>query len=180
MKINYYVLIILILLYASIGQAQQATNAPLNISSEKSDINRNEHIATFSGSVVLTQGETHLTADRLLIYFDDHNQIKQAHAFGNPAKYWTTNTTTATNSKTTTTNSMFAEATTIKYFPLTHKVSLIGNAKATQNRNSIQGPNIEYDLNTGNLLSTGDKNGRTTIVIENTDSNWFATTNKAS
>ncbi len=179
MKIKYFLIGIFILLYATINYAQQTTNAPLNITSEKSDINRNEHIATFSGSVVLTHGETHLTADRLLIYLDEHNQIKQAFAIGNPAKYWTTNTT-AMAKKNGEVNSLFAEATTIKYFPLTHKVSLIGNAKAIQNRNSIQGPNIEYDLKTGNLISTGNKNGRTSIVIENTDSNWFATANKTS
>lgn len=141
--------------------------APLTIEAVSSELNRNTGVATFTGNVIFDQGETHLRSNRLDVSFDNHNKITRAKATGQLAKYW--NTVTG-NSKTSGSNStankgMQAQAETIIYYPAQHKVELIGHAKATQNKDTMEAPYIEYHSDTGYLVSKATSQMRTRIVL---------------
>lgn len=140
----------------------------LNITADNVDLNRQVGITIFTGHVKLDQGTTHLVADRLEIK-SANNQIIKTTAYGDLARYWTTpvaNASAKTASKEAKPSNIDAEAKVIEYYPQNRKIFLIGKASATQENNTIKSPRIEYNIDSGHLVSTATPEGRTVIVIQ--------------
>jgi lipopolysaccharide transport protein LptA len=159
-----------------IATAAPVTQDELHINADSFDLNRQAGVTTFVGHVRLDQGATHLVADKLEIK-STNNQVTKTTAFGDLAHYWTT--PTANPKKTATTAqkqpaNINAVAKTIEYYPQTRKIFLIGKASATQDNNTIKSPRIEYDVDSGHLVSTASPEGRTFIVIQNNKFNLLS------
>lgn len=141
--------------------------AKLYITSDTADLNKSTGISIFIGNVKVNHGSTHVTADKLTTYSDKKNQIVKAIAEGENGNLATYQTMTDPNKP-----PLNATALVIQYFPQQHYVILIGQANAVQGKDSISGPRLEYDVAKQILLSKtipGTSNGRTTIVIQPSD-----------
>jgi lipopolysaccharide export system protein LptA len=159
-------LLILVLLVSGIAQAEIASDktAKLYITSQTAELNKATGISVFIGDVKVDHGSTHVTADKLTTYSDENNRMTKAIALGNTSKMATYESITDTNKP-----PLFATAEKIEYFPQKKYVILIGNAHVTQGKNSIAGPQLEYDLEKQLLITKTDQakaHARTEIIIQ--------------
>jgi LPS export ABC transporter protein LptC len=103
---------------------------------------------------------SHLNAAHLTAELDEHNRLTHTHATGSPeekAHFWRTEK----NKK----SAMHAYADNIAYNASKNQLTLTGDAKLTQNDNTLKAPHILYDTKTKHLLTTAKNNQKTVILI---------------
>lgn len=161
MKKQYLILCLLLWFVPELSNALGSDKQqPANLLADSAVLNRNTGVSVYRGNVKLTQGTTIITGDVIVTYTDKHNQLLKAVATGTQklASY----TTMPDNSKLLFT----AIAQTINYYPNQGQAEFIGEAKATQGRDSFVGPQINYDINHEIVTSPSSHQGRTTIIIQ--------------
>ena len=111
----------------------------------------------FTGHVVVDQGTSHITADKLITTTANH-QLREAEAIGikNLAHYWTI--------KRENELPLNAEAKIIKYYPLASLVVLKDNVVVTQGKNRFQGQIIHYNNKYDIITVPPTENSRATII----------------
>lgn len=132
----------------------------IQLSAESADLNQQTHQGTYIGDVALDQGAMHLRAAKAVTKTDNNNQLIQAIAYGNAsslAHYW------GLIDKTKPMVHAYAE--TITYDPILRVIELIGHARVEQGKNSFAAGRIRYDIDKQHVISTSDKQSRTTIII---------------
>src|SRR6185503_13538999 len=76
MKTNWYACVCLVALIATAASAENApgfglskrdANAPIQVSADRFDADFNSKQGTYSGNVIVTQGDMHLRADKVLV-----------------------------------------------------------------------------------------------------------------
>ena len=135
-------------------------NEVMQVTADSARLNQQTHQGTYIGQVIFIQGTTHLNAAKALTKINQDNKLILAIAEGEkdkPAHYWTE---TGPNKP-----PFHAYANTIKYYPLRHKVVLIGNALIKQGLNSLSAAKITYDTEKQHLISESTPTKRTTIVL---------------
>lgn len=136
-------------------------NQPATISADTATLDRTQGIGTYTGHVVIIQGSTRLTADKLIMVRGKDSKIEKAIATGIPAAYQV---------QPKPNEPLFqATADRIEYYAAKKYVILIGNAKISQGTNSLSGPHIEYDMISGVIKTSPIKGQRTTIIIHPQD-----------
>lgn len=79
-------LLVLILLAMPVAAFDLNSNTPISVSANTARLDDNTGIATYTGDVVVTQDQTRLTADRVILYRDAEG-LTRIEAFGTPAHY---------------------------------------------------------------------------------------------
>ncbi len=158
MKYILVVLIYLIPFYALAANSDKQQTA--YITADNTTLNYKTRMGIYRGHVKMTQGTTTILADKVITYLNKTNQLEKAIATGQyqPATY----TTLPDNSKLPFT----AAGLTINYYPLQDYVELIGQAQATQGKDSLAGPRIQYNITAQTVVSLPEKNGHTTIIMQ--------------
>ncbi len=132
----------------------------IKIDADYARIAKKEHTTVFEGNVKITQGSTHITGDKVTLTLGKQNQIQKVSVEGRQAHYETQLTDKPDEP-------LFqAQANLITAFPQTNKVELIGDAKAWQGEDSVQGPHLIYWSNTQTIVSPRTQAGRATVVIQ--------------
>ncbi len=134
---------------------QAASAPPVKISADSLELDQKAQSTTYSGNVLLTQGEMKLTAESLTVFVTD-GKLGSIEARGNPARF-DTRLDDGTN--------VSGEAGKIRFDSSAGLLTLIGSGKLTQGRNRIENDYIEYDLNRGNLKAGGSKAKKRVEVI---------------
>ena len=62
------------------------SDVPIKVNADHARLDDNQGIATYTGDVILTQGETRLDADRVVL-FRNAEGLNRIEATGNPAHY---------------------------------------------------------------------------------------------
>jgi lipopolysaccharide export system protein LptA len=138
------------------------SNKNMHITADSTLFNYKSGFNTYEGNVVVLQGGTHLTADKVTTQNDGHHKINEAIAYGKDklADYWTTPQPG---------DPLFhAQAKVIKFYPQTSLIILQGDVVVTQGNNSFNGPEIIYNIKNQTVSSPANKNGRATIIIDPT------------
>ncbi len=136
---------------------------------DQAEINKQTGIGVYTGNVKVDRGTTHVTGDKIITHSSKDNKITRIiiHAGKHQRAHFESKTNLNKPP-------LIAEADLIKYFPQKHYALLIGNAKARQGNDSIDGPYLKYDTE-GEVLTAMNKPGkkgqagRTTIIIEPDD-----------
>ena len=115
-------------------------------------------IIRYEGNVHAKQGSTALTADKMIVYYNQKHKIEKVVATGKLAHY----KTLLKEDK----DSLKAEARSIFYYPIAGKVILEQEAKVEYNKNLFLGPSIFYDMNNKVISSRPNQNSQSTIVLE--------------
>ncbi len=153
-------------LLALAGNPAQAfdlnSDAPIKVSADNARLDDSRGIATYTGDVIITQLNTRLQADRVILYRDE-NGLNRIEASGSPARY-----TQPTSSQGEATD---AEAKNITYSAPDNRLTFEQDAVITQGNNLFRGQLIHYD--TQNRVVTaegsganGDDGGRVEMVIQ--------------
>lgn len=132
---------------------------PLFVNSKDWDYNYKTGVSTNTGNVVLDRGTSHLTADKVITYRDQNDEITKLIAFGKPAHY---STVLDFN-----TPRLYTEGNTITYFPKAQYMILKGKALAHRGPNSVAAPKITYYVNQQRLLTDAPSPQISHIVIVN-------------
>ncbi|WP_242602210.1 lipopolysaccharide transport periplasmic protein LptA [Legionella nagasakiensis] len=132
----------------------------LQLQADSADLNQEKHRGIYIGHVELDQGSTHLRAAEAITEGNSDNKLIRAIAKGNQeeqAHYWTL---TAEDKP-----PLHAYADKIYYYPESHLIELIGQARIEQGQNSFSAPKITYDTERQHVLTQRDKKARTVITI---------------
>lgn len=160
-------LLLVTLLVPSLSYALQSDQTKkLYIRSKSANMNRTTGIGIFTGNVVIDQGSTHVTGDKVTTINDKNKKLKEVIIEGLHGNFAHYKTLTEVKKP-----ALYATARTIKYFPQKHYVILLKDANIKQGTDTIDGQHLEYDiekqvLNSTAVTSKKGLNSRTTIVIQ--------------
>jgi lipopolysaccharide export system protein LptA len=132
--------IFLLLLFCQLAFALTDDNKqPIHITSDAWAYNYKTGANEYTGHVIVNQGSTHLTADKLTTKSNAKRKIEEAIAYGikQPAHYWTLTKTGKPE--------VHAYANIIKYYPIESNVTLEKNVNLKHGENSFQGQLIHYN-----------------------------------
>lgn len=111
--------------------------------------------------VFFKQGSTRLYADHGRSEGDANHQFLKVTLFGIKEKQAHFTTIPKTNDP-----KVHAFADKMIYFPQNKIIELYGQVKIIQGRYHFQAPYLKYDLNEKKVMSQGDKNQPTTVIID--------------
>lgn len=135
---------------------------PIAVSADHARLDDNKGTATYTGDVVVTQKQTRLTADRVVLY-RDQTGVNRIEAFGNPAHYQQPAADGNGETK--------ARALNITYAAKNNELIFEREAVIHQQGNLFKGDRILYDTKARVVTAEskpGDKNstGRVEMVIQ--------------
>lgn len=150
----------LLLSIAAIGflslQTANAAKDPIKISADNVVVNQNTLSSTYSGNVLLEQGEMSLKASTLKV-FTKNKRLSSLDASGSPASLRQGGSNTEL---------LEGFADNIHYDATNGDVVFMGNAKLFQGENTIESQRIEYNLEQGTLKAGGNQNkGRVEVIL---------------
>ncbi|WP_375177584.1 lipopolysaccharide transport periplasmic protein LptA [Marinobacter mobilis] len=138
------------------------SDAPIKVSADNARLDDSRGIATYTGDVVITQLNTRLQADKVILYRDD-NGLNRIEASGSPARY-----SQPTSSQGEATD---AQAKNITYSASDSRLTFEHDAVITQGNNLFRGQLIHYDTQNRVVTAEGSSNngeagGRVEMVIQ--------------
>lgn len=158
------VAVLLLCLGASLGAGafNLDSDAPITVNADTARLDDGQGVATYTGDVIVTQNETRLTADKVLLYRDSEG-LTRIEAFGSPARYQQP----AVGEQASTD----AKALTIIYAARENLLTLEREAVIEQGSNLFRGNRILYD--TAKRVVTaeggprdGEGSGRVEMIIQ--------------
>lgn len=170
-QIRYY--LIAALCYASVLFANTDDDTqPLSITSDEFHYDNQSGVATYTGSVVATQGSRKLTGDRLEIFRDaSTDKLDYFIVYGKPAYYQ--GLTDADKPL------LYAHAETITYKIPTNFLILEGSADVEQGGDQYTAARIEYDGIKETIYSPPSQSQQTLIILKgHNDANTASSTFK--
>jgi lipopolysaccharide export system protein LptA len=156
MILNTLVAAILFLSMTSLSAAPKAPVEPINIDADNAKILEKEGKSIYTGNVVLVQGATKVTADKITV-LSKNGKLSQIVAEGSPVTYQQANQPKAPDIK--------AEATLVEYYALEKRIVLLNNAKLTQGKNSFSGNRIEYNAISEVVTASQSKTGKERVRV---------------
>lgn len=114
-------------LSAVAGGGEDAAPEQTVIFSDRLDFDYREYFATFIGNVRVDDPRFTLTADRMIVYFEGTNDVREAKASGNVH---------------VTSNDRNAYSDEVFYYRVDERMVMTGNASIVQGRNRLSGPVI--------------------------------------
>lgn len=153
---NKYFLALLLLIYsATLGFAEQTvptidTSLPVEIQSQQLEMLQQENKSIFSGDVIVTQGDMTLSADQLIVFFIEDNQIERLEANGKVR--FSQLDRVATSEK-----AVYRQSEGI--------LLLLGNARVQQGKNLVSGDEITFYVVENRSVVKGSSQKRVKAVI---------------
>ncbi len=124
----------------AVGLADHDSRQPVEAVSDELSIDQDNRIATFSGNVIITQGEMILTGAKVEIEYTEDQSIKRV---------------TATRDVTLVNPTEAAEADLAVYTPKNNRIVLTGNVMLTQGGTAIAGDRLRINLESGDGVMDG-------------------------
>ena len=158
MRIDHMIATIILALGLTAPAYAQGTNVafaglktdvtqPVQIDADQLSVNQADGTATFSGNVVITQGDMRLQAGIVTIrYSADNRSIESLHAAGGVTLAAGTDAATATSAD---------------YLPDSGDLTLMGGVVLTQGQAAMSGERLVLSLKSG----TGTMSGRVTTIF---------------
>jgi len=123
------------------GQMQDDRTLPVEVTAEELSVDQGDNSAVFTGSVVIAQGATRLSAPRVrVVYLDDRSGIRSLEATGGV---------------TLVSGDDAAEAARADYDITTGQIDLRGDVLLVRGRNAITGDTVIVDLGAGTARVSG-------------------------
>ncbi len=138
------------------------SDQPIRVTADKARLDDARGLAVYQGDVIVTQGETRLTADEVHLYRSEAG-LERIDAEGNPATYHHPATAEQTETD--------ARARFIRYFASENRLLFERNAEVIQGANEFRGALIEYDtvdrvVSGEGQTTRGEGSGRVEMVIQ--------------
>lgn len=118
---------------------------PIEIEADYAELRKNERQTIYSGNVIVTQGSIRMWGDKLTVFYDENDELKEAILEGKPARFKQRPDGREEDFE--------GEALRMEYRTQDERLHLIKQGKLTQGRSVFTGPLIVYD--TKNSILTG-------------------------
>jgi len=132
---------------------------PIEITADNAVINEKQSQAEYSGAVVVTQGSLKLEGDVVNLKTNEAGEVETFVSKGQPARF--ENLRRKTDKE-----PVRGRALTIYYSYDGDRVVLTGNAVITSEESEFSGPEITYDLNTGEVTASGNRSKRVNMTMQ--------------
>lgn len=159
-RVSFLWIIISFLLPTITLSLPEDSQQPMHIVADSSLFNYKTGQDIYEGNVIIDQGTSHLTADRVVTQKNKKHKMISAIAIG--LKKVATFTTIPKLGDLV----MHSEAKTISFYPPTSTVVFENDVIVTQGENNFHGQHIIYNMKDQIVSAPASKNGRATIVIE--------------
>lgn len=133
---------------------------PIEIESDRAELDQNSGTVVYTGSVHVVQGTIEVTADELTMLVEDE-KIVRITARGSPAHYQQELEADKGLVK--------ADALTIVYHTRDERVDLEGDAYLEQGGNEIAGELIHYDIVAGRVSAKAGDEERVKVIVQPAD-----------
>ncbi len=120
---------------------------PIEIEADAAQLDKTKQVTIYTGNVVVTQGSIRMTGDKLTVYYDDNQQLKDAYLDGRPAYF---------KQRPDGQNVDFEGwALKMEYHAKENLLHLIDQAKLKQGDQVMTGARISYDTERSLLTARG-------------------------
>ena len=130
---------------------------PIEIESDRATLDDKTGSSTYTGNVIISQGESQLEADYIVVNSKDR-KISSIVATGTPAHFVQQN-----DAKDATTHGY---GNSISYSTELESLTFKGNARLIQDENSFSGEEIEYDVTKKAIKAKGDESVGSRVKIQ--------------
>jgi lipopolysaccharide export system protein LptA len=132
---------------------------PIEITADSAVINEKQNQAEYSGAVVVTQGTLKLEGDLVNLKTNAEGEVETFVSKGKPARF--------ENLRRKTDNEpVRGRASTINYSYDTDRVVLTGDALIVSEDSEFSGPEITYDLSSGEVTASGSRSNRVNMTMQ--------------
>ncbi len=129
----------------------------LELQADTAEINQTSGLATYIGSVIITQGTLRITANKVIIE-RENDVVTKITATGTPAHYQ--------QQPDVGKKLVHGSGDTIYYYASKDSIELVKNAELIQEGNTFSSDNIKYDIKQRLVNAEGnDKKSRVTMII---------------
>lgn len=134
------------------------SNEPIKIQADHAELDEIKGHSIYTGAVVITQGTTVLTSDKVIVYTNKSGLVK-LEAFGAPAKF--------THQQEGEAEPTHAYGKKIIYTRADENLTLIDEAKLEQGKNTFRGSTIKYNTVSRVVTAEGgeEKSQRVEIIV---------------
>lgn len=157
-----FLLLLLVLITPPASAFDLDSEKPIRVKADNARLDDSEGIATYTGSVEMSQGDTRLTADRVVLRRSEEG-VSRIEATGQPARYQ--------QPATGGTGETSARALNITWSADDNRVTFEREAVIEQGGNLFRGEIIHYDsvdrvVTAAGSAEPGDGDGRVEMVIQ--------------
>ena len=159
MKISHLSLLACLVFSANALALSTDRSQPVYIDSDSQQLDMQSNVVTFLGDVKLKQGSINIHADKVIVYRDPKTSaIKDIEGFGNPATF---------SQLTDDGKTLYGEAKELYYSMANDQLTMIDQAKLSQDDSVIKGNKIRYKISSQTLIADGkDQGDRVSTVIQ--------------
>jgi lipopolysaccharide export system protein LptA len=158
MKIKYLSLFAALAITSSAFALSTDSNQPVYIDSDSQHLDMKSNQVTFLGNVTLTQGSIHITAEKVIIIRNPKTgNIDEIQGFGNLSTF---------SQKTDEGKLLYGESRQLLYKMSDDMLTMIGNAKLSQEDSIIRSSKIRYKIADQTLVADSDKNQRVSTIFQ--------------
>lgn len=151
-RIGYYLMLGALVLLPGVAQALPSDRQkPIEIESNTADIDNKKGVSIYKGNVVMIQGTTRITGDKVTIY-SVQQEVKKIVAEGNKERAY------YEEQQPDDQGILQAWGHTIDYQVAGDKIQLIKQAQLTQKGDTFTGERIDYDLTKQTVNAKGSEN----------------------
>ncbi|MCP4433159.1 MAG: lipopolysaccharide transport periplasmic protein LptA [Gammaproteobacteria bacterium] len=131
---------------------------PIQVEADTLEIRDDENISIYSGNVSLIQGSMQIRSDRLVIHFNDENELLLLEMTGNPATF---------RQLSNDNKEMFGQADKLDYHEPKSLLILSGSARFDNNGDTIEGSSIRINTISDYIEASSSKpDERVRVVIQ--------------
>ena len=143
--------------FAPVSAAESPKTEPVKISADMVEVDQKSQSSTYSGNVILRQGDMRLTAETVKVNAD-RGKLSAIKAMGHPAEF---------RSVSEDGTPVRGQADVVQFKARAEILLLVGEGKLTQGGNTIENDRIEFNLRTGNLKAGGRQaKGRVEVILQ--------------
>lgn len=133
-------------------------NQPIEVEADRLEIREQDNISVYEGNVRLVQGSMLINSDRLVIHFDENNELTKLEMTGKPARF---------RQLTDTQQEMLGEGDQIDYIESQSLLVLRQNASFRQTGDLIKSDLIRINTYTNSIEAGGEQTqDRVKMVIK--------------
>jgi len=155
MKAAFSALLLLMWLPAIAQTVDDATQQPITIMADRAEVDERRGISTYTGNVVLTQGEARMEADRLFVQ-TKNGDLQSITAEGDPVRY-----RAARNGD----QPLQGQSLRMRFDADTGVLLLLDKAEFWQGPNRFSGERIQYDRKEARVSAGQGENGGERVQV---------------
>ncbi len=158
MKITKLLTLVFLVLPSTLLALSTDRNQPIEVEADSLEVRDTENMSIYSGNVRLNQGSMALRSERLVIYFNDQNELTLMELTGSPATFRQLN-----NQQ----QEMIGQADRLEYRELESTLILLGNARLSHKGDTIESNRISINTDTESIQAgSSDADDRVKMLIQ--------------